>query len=958
MGYSRINNAGIRFCIVIGGCLAVSSVSGSFHDQVERDWLLQEQTRYAGHNAQMTTQTDAAGACDGVKDGQWGFHTEHSEKPWWQVDLGVLIAVNRIHIFNRCDPGLAVRNSQLILLISNDGENWRQVFQNDGSTFFGFTDNKPLVIRLENLTTRYVRVQLPGKEYLHLDEVEIFGPDDPAKNLALHQPADQSSLSQWSNRSDTLEIHFTTRAGQILAHCERLLNERREQNFDVRSCRDRYEGLLKQFQSPLSPETSRELYLSVRRLQRALTLMDPLLNIPQILFIKRVPGVYSHMSDQHYGWWSRPGGGVYLLRDFKTDSPQVECISGAFTQSGSFQQPALSYDGRKVLFAWCRYYPYLAGEANKFDKKNVPEDAFYHLFEMNLDGSGVRQLTFGKYDDFDGRYLPDGRIVFLSTRRGHALQVGSDTAAQTLVRNDLPDCYVRCGGGPQRPVAVYTLHTIDPDGKNINAISPFEMFEWTPNVSVEGTILYSRWDYIDRDNGPYMSLWSMNPDGTNARLVYKNYTRVPHCTFEPQSVPGSHKILFTGSGHHSQTMGSLVLLDPTVGTEGSRPITRLTPEVVFPEIEGWSGHYFTNPHPLSERMILVCWGKEDTVREGSLRISNGMGLYVFDAATGDLELLHRDPEITSATPLAVTARPKPPVVVNRHKPDGPCEGTFLLTDVYQGLKTIKRGDIQSIRIIAIPPKTHPTMDYPSLGMTREETGKTVLGTVPVEADGSAFFRVPAGVIVFFQAIDIQGIAVQTMRSATYVQPGQTLSCVGCHESRQLSPDRKPVMAARREPSRIFVGPVGSWPYRYDKLVQPVLDRSCVSCHKANANNPVAARFVLTPDRSYESLTKYGTPSLFDHVWQCYREGVSVEGHGAAAQSAILNKVLAADSPCKERLDADGLERLIVWMDTLAQKAGQFDSEQEKQLTMLRNRWADLLIERPLNPTRVAGLSQP
>ena len=289
----------------------------------------------------------------------------------------------------------------------------------------------------------------------------------------------------------------------------------------------------------------------------------------------------------------------------------------------------------------------------KHDKKNVPEDAFYHLFEMNLDGSGLRQLTRGKYDDFDGRYLPDGRIVFLSTRRGAWLQVTPETARRSLERADEPDCYVRCGGGPQRPVAVYTLHTIDADGGNLNPISPFEMFEWTPSVAADGTILYSRWDYIDRDNGPYMSMWSMNPDGTNARLVYKNFTKVPHCAFEPQSVPGSSKILFTASGHHSQTMGSLVMLDPAAGTEGAAPITRLTPEVVFPEIEGWSGHYFTNPQPLSERMILVCWGQEETVREGTLRSANAMGLYVFDAVTGNLELLYRDPQITLRHAIAV-----------------------------------------------------------------------------------------------------------------------------------------------------------------------------------------------------------------------------------------------------------------------------------------------------------------
>jgi cytochrome c553 len=443
---------------------------------------------------------------------------------------------------------------------------------------------------------------------------------------------------------------------------------------------------------------------------------------------------------------------------------------------------------------------------------------------------------------------------------------------------------------------------------------------------------------------PYMSMWSMNPDGSNARLVYKNFTKVPHCTFEPQSIPGSSKILFTASGHHAQTMGSLVMLNPAAGTEGTAPITRLTPEVVFPEIEGWSGNYFANPQPLSERTILVCWGQEETVREGTPRVANGMGLYVFDAVTGNLELLYRDPKITCGSPIAVQTRTRPPALASTVNWNGPREGRLLLTDVYRGLKTVQRGDIKALRIVAVVPKTHPTMDNPSMGLTRDDTGKMVLGTVPVEEDGSAFFRLPAGVIVFFQALDGRGMAVQTMRSVTYVQPGQTQSCVGCHESRIESPQRKPALASRREASKIAAGPEGSWPYRFDRMIQPMLDRSCVSCHAANGKDPAAARFVLTADKAYESLTKYGSPSLYDHVWERYRPGRSIEGAGAAAQSAALKKTLDAKVHPDLKLDADSLERLIVWMDVMAQKQGSFDPQQEQYLAGLRDQWADMMIE--------------
>lgn len=916
----------------------------SFTRQVEADWLLQEEYRRADSSPHgVTPQADAAGAVDGVIDGAWGLHTELTERPWWQVDLERSVPIDRIIIWNRAD-GTAGRTAHLEVKLSNDGADWQGVYGHDGSVFYGKTDGKPLVVRLDGRQGRFVRVELPGRQYLHLDEVQVFTTDAPDVNVALHKPADQSSTSQWSmdHLRVTGQVDWPRRVAEILSNCRRMVARRTAQGVDIGDDAAALDRLASRVRGLEAARIGREEYLAARWLQRRLILCDPLLDFESVLFVKRVPGSYSHMSDQYYGWWSRPGGGLYLLDGFREGPPRVRCLSGMFSEPGSFLRPALSYDGRRVLFAWCRHDPHLAAERNKLDKANVPADAFYHLFEMKIDGTDLRQLTFGKYDDFDGRYLPDGRIVFLSTRRGQGIQVGRDTAMQTLQAPDLPDCYVRCGGGPERPVAVYTLHTLSPDGSEMCAISPFEMFEWTPDLAADGSILYSRWDYIDRDNMPFMSLWSIRPDGTNARIVYSNYTRSPHCTFEPRSIPGSHKIIFTASGHHAQTMGSLVLLDPTIGTEGPEPITRLTPEVCFPEIEGWPRAFFAHPWPLSERLYLVSWRVEENVREGTQREPNGMGLYLFDA-DGGLELLYRDPQIGSVCPIPVAPRPVPPVLVSDIRPDGPQEGAFLLTNVYRGLKTVRPPQIKALRIVAIPPKTHPTMNYPSLGITRDDPGKCVLGTVPVEADGSAHFRVPSGVIVFFQALDERGMAVQTMRSVTYAQPGQTLSCVGCHESRQEAPTVRTTQAARREPSRIAVGPEGSWPLRFDALVGPVLDRHCVRCHRPDGAEAGARGIDLSGDKAYEILIQSGTPNLAEQVMQRYREGVSTEGGCVAANNGLLAKLLAGHHDV--RLDGHSLERLIVWMDTYGQRLGSFGPDQEQQLRTLRQRWGGLLIER-------------
>jgi hypothetical protein len=923
---------------------AHAAASSAWHNRIEADWLqFPDPPPVSAAVAELiTTQQDAAGACDGVKTGEWGFHTGEHQDPWWQVDLGAPKLLERIVVWNRREA--AERAAHLRVLLSEDGTAFRQVYQHDGTPFGGLADGKPLAVKLDAQTARFVRLSLAGRTFLHLDEVEVF---DPAQvNLALNQPADQCSVSPWSTntRAEPAKTDWVAHATRTLAICERLVEELGPAA-SPSGAHSSFERLRLQLAAEPETDDARALYLEARRLRRDLALQNPLLReFDTLLFSKRVHGSFNHMSDQYYGWWSKPGGGLYLLRGFTSGNPTETCLTTAFTQPGSFLRPTLSYDARKVLFAWCRHYPHLADEPDKLDKSNVPEDAFFHLFEMNLDGSNLRQLTRGKYDDFDGRYLPDGRIVFLSTRRGQSLQAGRASAARTLQQPALPDSYVRCGGGPERPVAVYTLHTMNADGSGLVAISPFEMFEWTPEIGHDGSILYSRWDYIDRDNMPYMSLWAMNPDGSNARIVYGNYTPAPHCTFEPRPVPGSHKIVFTASAHHAQTKGSLVLLDPRSGTEGDAPLTRLTPEVPFPEIEGWPETYYAHPWPLTERFYLVAWGSEGARVPGPAgwdrwhavrRPDDAMALYWYDAATRTRELLWADAATACGDPIPVRPRQRLPIVASQ-LPEGTAEdGRFLLTDVYRGLPEVPRGSIRALRVVAIPPKTHPTMNFPTLGITQDDPGKCVLGTVPVEPDGSAHFRVPAGVIVFFQALDERGVAVQTMRSVTHVQPGQTLGCIGCHEHREQAPPVRLARAAHRGPSSLVPGPDGSWPLRFDRLVQPVLDAHCVECHQPGAKDAVAARFDLTPAQAYHSLVRYGQPSLHDQVWAAYRRGQSLPGDGIADRSQLWALLDAPQGHQNVALNADARERWLTWLDTYAQQLGSFSDEQEHELAELR-----------------------
>jgi len=920
-------------------------------EQIEAEWLHTDEVRSQGAKApgrpSVTPEQDAAGGVDGVIDGKWGFHTENEPNPWWQVDLGEATAIDRIVLYNRCDS-CGERNRRIIVRFSDDGREFTEVYQHDGTMFLGHPDKKPLVVSLGGKKTRYVQLGLNGKSYFHLDEVEIYPPGSD-ENVARGKPATQSSTSQWSVAHDKpagpksahYDIATVIERGRKLVESQRRLGA----NVDVHAATlDAVAKRLDSLPADAPAEVQRKLYMKARWAVRRMTLGNPLLDFDTILFVKRVPPMFPHMSDQFYGWWSRPGGGIYLLEGFKTAEPTVRCLTEDWPP-GSFLRPDLSYDGTKVLFAYCRYYPHVAGMGDKTVKEDLPEDAMYHVFEMDLATGEHRQLTRGRYDDFDARYLPDGRIVFLSTRKGTSLQTGKHSAAASC-EADVPDSYVRCGGGNSRPVAVFTLHRMNADGSGLCAISAFENFEWTPAIAADGRVVYARWDYIDRHNGPFISLWSTNPDGGNAQLVYGNYTKKPQCVFEARPVPGSHQMVFTACAHHSNTGGSLCLLDRTRGTEFDRPITRLTPEVPFPETEGWADMYYANPWPLSEEYYFVSFSDKRLPPHSRLDVDdrrnpkNASGIYLYDAF-GNLEPLHRDPKVSSMYPIPVRPRPQPPAMPELTDWEGPQEGRFLLQNVGEGLEVLPPDTVvKRLRIVGVPPKVQPQMNSPVVGVSREDPGKFVLGTVPVEEDGSAYFRVPSGVPVLFQALDERGRAVQTMRSLTYVQPGQTLTCIGCHEHRDLAPSSGTApLAAMREPSPLTLGPPGSWPLDYAELVQPVLDKHCVSCHSPKGEDPKAAAFDLTPGKSYNALLGWAGEDIKKLAFERDR---SFPGECVAANSKLLALLTEGEGHEGVTLDPDNYDRLVTWMDTYAHRQGHFSEEQAEQLRAFREEMAEIL----------------
>jgi len=743
-------------------------------------------------------------------------------------------------------------------------------------------------------------------------EMEVAGSlalPPPFHSIGLDLPGMVEAEWRWEDKLDQSAESYAAAAARHLQKTRRLLEDLRAGGSDGLLAAEAKELEQLVSEAKAAAPSQEQLYLRVRRLKRRIALANPLIKFDKLLFCKRVPTSYSHLVMQYYGWRARAGGGIFIL-DNPGHSLACRDILDGKLADGNVLEPRLSYDAKRIVFSFVR----CAGK--RFDPATVsndnPDEGFYHIYEVNVDGSGLRQLTRGSYDDMMPTYLPDGGIAFCSTRRRG---------------------YARCFGAQfSRRWDVYTLHRMDGDGGNVRALSLHDTNEWFPMVSNTGRILYARWDYIDRDAVTHQNLWATRPDGTNPVAVWGNATASPHCTFQAKPIPGSSKIVFAASAHHSITGGSIALVDPTVNYDGHEAITRLTPEIPFPEAEGRNiREYYSSPWPLSEKYFLVAYSPTPLVWEPRANAPNALGIYLLDSF-GNRELIYRDPAIGSTNPCPLVPRPVPPVLSSTLPPDAPATGQIVLADVYQGLGEVARGSIKELRIVQIFPKTTPLANTPRIGAAGEENARAILGTVPVEADGSAYFVVPARKPILFQALDENGMAYQTMRSLTYLQPGERVSCVGCHENRMTAPVAGDMLALRRGPSQIDPGPLGGRPFSYVEVVQPVLDKHCLRCH-GEEKTEGDIDLTGTPQggftRSYHSLCR--DKKLVPRFEMRNQIQVTLPGGQYGALGSGLMKLLRKGHE-EVQLSPEELRRLAAWIDLNAVFYGAYNPEdQPRQL---------------------------
>jgi hypothetical protein len=666
------------------------------------------------------------------------------------------------------------------------------------------------------------------------------------------------------------------------------------------------------------------------------------------LFVKRhdpghhIPSALIHMVHQCYGFGAKPGGGLYVLERPFSDRPVLidlladavvedGRLAGQRLEPGAFYRPEVSFDGQTILF------PYTQALG---DKPEWSPRACYHIYQVRADGTGLRQLTDGSWNDFDPCFLPDGRIAFISERRGG---------------------YLRCGGSaPRWPSPNFTLHSMEPDGSDVITLSYHETQEWNPSINHEGMIVYTRWDYVDRDTNVAHHKWLCYPDGRDPRALHGNYPSRrrrdrPWMETQIRAIPGSNRYVAVASAHHGHEFGSLVLIDPRLEDDGAMSqLTRLTPEVPFPEAEGRPAYEYMiygTPWPLSEDDYLVIYDPDAATRlaldgsEAQNRGNYNRGIYWIDR-DGNRELLYRDSEISCYAPMPLGPRPRPAVIprntVQAARDIQAAGGevppaTIAVMNVYDSQFEWPEGtEIHALRIVHVLPKTTSPANQPRIGAANGANARAVLGTVPVEADGSAYFEAPVGKSIYFQALDAMGMAVQSMRSSTYVHPGEQLNCQGCHERKHTPPPLPPSLplALRRAPSPIQPEPEGSRPFSYVRLVQPVLDRHCVECHRQEEALDLSGT-IEGPhgfSRSYTNLASsfgFYYDSTNGSMHRAGRGGVRTEPGRFGARAARLIGYLDAEH-YGVSLSDDEYRRIIVWLDANSDFLGAYEDVEAQQ----------------------------
>ncbi|MCL2105174.1 MAG: hypothetical protein FWH21_09035 [Kiritimatiellaeota bacterium] len=543
------------------------------------------------------------------------------------------------------------------------------------------------------------------------------------------------------------------------------------------------------------------------------------LGFREIVLIQRRPLNPSHVYTYHVEGLEK-GGGLYALA--LGDGALRRIVDAS---EGIILDCQISYDGKQILFSWKRTM-----------------DAPFEIWRINADGGGLEKVIADASNNMNACWLPDGGIAFMSDRKPAFAYCWTSTS----------------------PV----LYRADGDGGNVVRLSANYLTDFTPSVMTDGRILFSRWEYVDRPAIPIQSLWAINPDGTSLAGVFGNRVISPATFMEARDIPGAPgRILCVMTSHNGPCRGAIGLLDVTKGGNAQEAIRNLTPDVrVRPVSEGDGNDVagpYESPFPLDDAYFLVS-------RKGTVLLRDYSGTVDVALCAPQGGVGFYSPQPVRARALPQTPRP------HRVDPGAPPWADIVMHDVRIGLgDAVKPREVKRLAVVQEMEKDIRSdvsqrqfgFQFPVVSCGATYAPKRVLGFATVEADGSAHFRAPANVPVYFLPLDAEGRAVQRMRTFTHFMPGEQQSCIGCHADRnyvsptQVTREGRSIAAAR--PAEELAPP--EWGNRdgfsFPRIVQPVLDKHCVSCHSGD-NGTVTMD--LSGDRTdyfsvaYEHLARQGT----------------------------------------------------------------------------------------------------
>ena len=636
-------------------------------------------------------------------------------------------------------------------------------------------------------------------------------------------------------------------------------------------------------------------------LQREALLANPLLDFDQLLVLKRR---FPKPEDARSAMGGALGVGT-LNAHTSDDTPRqgpwideltlLSNIRGGVTATPLYQpgnnetliDPVLHFDADRVLFA-----------------KQGATEKNWRLWEIGTNGKGLHQVTPDEGSDvghFDPCYLPDGRIVF----------------ASTAVYQGLP-----CEFGGQ---AMTCLDLLDTATQKVRQLTFEQDSDWCPAMLPNGRVLYQRWEYTDQSHSNSRMLFHMNPDGTDQREFRGSGSWFPGSFFYAKSIPGeSHQVIGVAGGHHgTPRSGRLLILDPSQGRHDGEGIVQEIPghgktvePIVRDRLVDGVWPQFLMPCPLSSKYHLVA---------AKLRPDALWGIYLADVFD-NLTLIQELDGAALLWPSAIQKSPKPPAIPDRVNLASN-ESTVFIADIYQGpgLKGIPRGTVKNLRIIEYYFSRRGFGGlYGTIGLDGPWDVKRILGTVPVETDGSVNFRIPANSPLALQPLDEKGQALQLMRSWFVGMPGEAVSCVGCHEPQNEASLNRPALALRHAPTAInpWHGPARG--FSFGREVQPVLDKYCVTCHDGSQpDRPILKGGINLTDWSSQLAGRWDgggkfTESYFQLQRHVRRPGIEgdrqmftpMEFHFSTTE---LGQILTRGH-YGVKLDAEAWDRLATWAD--------------------------------------------